>query len=56
MGVHDCRVPEVQKESEAELTDIASKDRNKVPKYADKLKNTEIEDRVAYARELSKKK
>ena len=56
MGVHDFGSPDVQKESDAELTDIISKGKNKMPKYSDKLKDTEIKDLVAYIRELSKKK
>jgi cytochrome c6 len=56
MGVRDFQSPEVQKESEADLADIISKGKNKMPKYADKLKEAEIKDLAAYVHSLSKKK
>jgi cytochrome c6 len=55
MKVRDFHAPEVQKETDAELTDIISNGKNKMPKYADKLKDTEIKDLVAYVRALGKK-
>ena len=56
MGARDFSSPDVQKESDAMLTDIISKGKNKMPEYADKLKGAEIKDLVAYIRGLSKKK
>jgi cytochrome c6 len=56
LGVHDFQSPEVQKETDAELTDIIAKGKNKMPKYAEKLKDSEIKDLVAYVRTLGKKK
>ena len=56
MGVHDFGSPDVQKQSDADLAGIISNGKNKMPKYADKLKDAEIKDLVAYIRELAKKK
>jgi len=55
MKIRDFHSPEVQKETDAELTDIITNGKNKMPKYADKLKDTEIKDLVAYCRSLGKK-
>src|ERR1700690_4082796 len=55
VGVHDFHSPDVQKESVADLVDIISKGKNKMPKYADKLKDTEIKDLAAYVQSLGKK-
>jgi mono/diheme cytochrome c family protein len=54
MGAHDFTTAEVQKISDAELTDIISNGKNKMPKYADKLKPEEIKGLVAYIRTLKK--
>src|ERR1700719_2718846 len=56
MGVHDFKAADVQKETDAELIGIISNGKGKMPKYADKLKDTEIKDLVAYIRELGKAK
>jgi len=56
LGVHDFQSPDVQKETDAEFTDIIVKGKNKMPKYADKLKDSEIKDLVGYVRTLGKKK
>jgi cytochrome c553 len=55
MKVRDFHAPEVQKETDAEMTDIIANGKNKMPKYADKLKGDEIKDLVAYVRALGKK-
>jgi cytochrome c6 len=55
MKVRDFHDPEVQKETDAEMTDIISNGKNKMPKYSDKLKDTEIKELVAYVRALGKK-
>jgi cytochrome c6 len=55
MKARDFHAPEVQKETDAELTEIISNGKNKMPKYADKLKDTEIKDLAAYVRGLGKK-
>ena len=56
LGVRDFQSPDVQKETDAELADIIAKGKNKMPKYSDKLKDSEIKDLVAYVRALGKKK
>jgi mono/diheme cytochrome c family protein len=55
MKVRDFHSPEVQKETDAELTDIITNGKNKMPKYGDKLKDTEIKDLAAYVHDLGKK-
>jgi cytochrome c6 len=55
LGVHDFQSPDVQKETDAQLIDIISNGKGKMPKYADKLKDTEIKDLAAYVRTLGKK-
>jgi cytochrome c6 len=55
MKVRDFHDPEVQKETDAELADIISNGKNKMPKYSDKLKDAEIKDLAVYVHELGKK-
>jgi cytochrome c6 len=55
MGTHDFSSPDVQKETDAQLTDIIAKGKGKMPAYGEKLKDTEIKDLVAYVRTLGKK-
>jgi mono/diheme cytochrome c family protein len=55
MKVRDFHSPEVQKESPAELAEIISNGKDKMPKYADKLKEAEIKDLAAYVLALGKK-
>jgi mono/diheme cytochrome c family protein len=55
MKVRDFHSPEVQKETVAELADVISNGRNKMPKYSDKLKDTEIKDLAEYVHDLGKK-
>jgi mono/diheme cytochrome c family protein len=55
MKVRDFHAPEVQKETDAELTDIITNGKNKMPKYGDKLKDSEIKDLLGYVRMLGKK-
>ncbi len=54
MGAHDFTTAEVQKLSDAELTGIIENGKNKMPKYADKLKPEEIKGLVAHIRTLKK--
>ena len=56
MGAHDFGSPEVQKMSDAELTQVMEKGKNKMPGYAGKLKDSEIKELVAYVRTLGKGK
>jgi cytochrome c6 len=54
-GVHDFHSPDVQKESVSDFADIITNGKNKMPKYAGKLKDAEIKDLAAYAHGLGKK-
>jgi mono/diheme cytochrome c family protein len=47
--------PDVQKQSDADLTTIIAKGKNKMPAYEKSLKPEEIKGLVAYVRELGKK-
>jgi len=53
MGAHDFTSADVQKESDAELTEIITNGKNKMPKYGS-LKPEEIKGLVAYIRSLKK--
>lgn len=54
-GARDFRSPEVQKMTDAELTKITAKGKEKMPAYEKSLKPGEIQQLVAYVRELGKK-
>jgi mono/diheme cytochrome c family protein len=56
LGVHDLTSDAVQKETDAEMTDIVAKGKNKMPAYAKSLKEADIKDLVAYIRQLGKAK
>jgi len=56
MGAHDFASPEVQKMSDADLTQAIEKGKNKMPAYAGKLKDSEVKELVAYVRGLGKGK
>jgi cytochrome c6 len=53
MGAHDFTTADVQKMSDAELADIITNGKNKMPKYAS-LKPEEVKGLVAYIRTLKK--
>jgi len=53
MGAHDFTTAEVQKMSDAELTDVITNGKNKMPKYGS-LKPEDIKGLVAYIRTLKK--
>jgi cytochrome c6 len=53
MGVHDFTSADVQKMSDAELSDIITNGKNKMPKYPS-LKPEEVKGLVAYIRSLKK--
>ena len=55
LGIRDFHSADVQKETDAELADIISNGKNKMPKYGGQLKDPEIKDLVAYVRSLGKK-
>jgi len=54
MGTRDFASPEVKAETDAQLTDIITKGKGKMPAYGEKLKDTEIKDLVTYIRGLAK--
>jgi cytochrome c6 len=54
MGVRDFGSAEVKAESDAQLTDLITKGKGKMPAYSGKLKDTEIKDLVTYIRGLAK--
>jgi cytochrome c6 len=55
LGTHDFHSSQVQGESDADLTQIIAKGKNKMPAYEKSLKPDEIKGLVAYVRELRKK-
>ena len=56
MGTKDFASPEIQKETDAQLTEIISKGKApKMPAYDGKLKEAEIKDLVTYIRAFAKK-
>src|SRR5271169_1559274 len=54
LGAHDFQTAEVQKMSDAELTDIIATGKNKMPVYGKSLKPEDIKGLVAYIRTLKK--
>jgi mono/diheme cytochrome c family protein len=55
LGARNLSSSEVQTQSDAQLTDIVTKGKNKMPAYDGKLTKEQIGDLVAYIRELGKK-
>ena len=55
MGAHDFTSADVQKQTDAQLTEIITKGKAKMPAYDGKLKDTEIKDLVGFIRGLAKK-
>jgi cytochrome c6 len=56
LKIADLRDPEVQKQSDADLTMVIAKGKNKMPAYEKTLKPEEIKGLVAYVRSLASKK
>lgn len=54
MGTRDFASAEVKAETDAQLTDIISKGKGKMPAYAGKLTDADIKGLVAYIRTLAK--
>ena len=54
MGTRDFASPEVKAETDAQLTEIISKGKGKMPAYGEKLKENEIKDLIGYVRSLAK--
>jgi cytochrome c6 len=55
LGVHDFHSSQVQSESDADLTQLIVKGKNKMPAYEKSLKPDEIKGLTAYVRDLAKK-
>jgi mono/diheme cytochrome c family protein len=55
LGARNLSSTEVQSQSDAQLTEIVSKGKNKMPAYDGKLTKEQIGELVAYIRELGKK-
>jgi cytochrome c oxidase cbb3-type subunit 3 len=55
LGVRNLGSPEVQSQSDAQLTDIVTKGKNKMLAYEGKMSKEQIAQLVAYIRELGKK-
>lgn len=56
LKIADLRAEEVQKQSDADLTQAITKGKNKMPPFEKSLKPDEIKAVVAQVRELAKKK
>jgi len=56
LGAHDLRSSEAQNLSDADLTQIVAKGKNKMPGYEKTLKADEIKGLVAYIRTLAPRK
>ena len=54
LGVKDFQSPEVQKQPDSELLEIARKGKAKMPAYEGKLTNNQIADLIKFMRELAK--
>jgi mono/diheme cytochrome c family protein len=54
LGTHDFASPEVQKQTDAQLTEAITKGKNKMPPYAGKLSDEQVKQLVAYIRTFKK--
>jgi cytochrome c6 len=55
-NIRDLRSAEVQKQTDAELSQIIAKGKNKMPAYEGKLAKEQVDQLVAYVRDFGKKK
>ncbi len=53
--VRDLRSPDVQKATDAEFFDLISKGKKPMPGFADRLKDEQIRQIIAYIRDLAKR-
>jgi len=56
LHLRDLRSSEVQKQTDAQLTEIITKGKKDMPAYEKNLKETQIKGLVAYIREMAKEK
>ena len=54
LGVKDFQSPEVQKQTDAELLEIAKKGKVKMPAYEGKLTNDQLTDLIKFMRAIAK--
>jgi len=54
LAVKDFTSPEVQKQTDAELLDVAKKGKNKMPAYDGKLTDNQLTELIKYMRDLAK--
>ena len=54
LAVKDFQSPEVQKQPDAELLEVAQKGKNKMPAYAGKLTDNQLTELIKYMRDLAK--
>lgn len=54
MGTRDFASPEVKAETDAQLTDIITKGKGKMPAYGGKLSDADVKGLVTYVRSLAK--
>ncbi len=55
MKVRDLSSPDVQSQTDAQLTEIVTNGKNKMPAYKGKLTDDQIKGLIVYIRELAKK-
>jgi mono/diheme cytochrome c family protein len=55
LGARDLKSAEAQNKSDAQLTEVVTKGRNKMPAYGGKLSKEQIAQLGAYIREIGKK-
>jgi mono/diheme cytochrome c family protein len=55
LKIRDLASPEAQSQSDAQLTEIVTKGKNKMPAFDGKVTKEQITGLVAYVRELGKK-
>ena len=55
LKIRDLKSEEVQKQSDADLTQVVAKGKNKMPAFDGKLKKEQIDQLVAFIRQLAKK-
>ena len=56
LGIKDLHAAEVQKQSDADLTQVITKGKNKMPAYDGKLSSEQVQQVVAYIRGLNGQK
>jgi mono/diheme cytochrome c family protein len=55
MKIRDLHSPDVQKQTDAQLTDVVTAGKSPMPAYKDKLTGDQIKQLVSYIRDLGKK-